>query len=562
MPEVTGGEVVVRTLQAHGIDVVFGLPGVHALAIYDALYAHQEVRHITVRHEQTAAYMADGYARVTGRPGVCITTTGPGAANTAAAMGTSYFDSVPVLNVMSQVASNLADRDKGALHEPKDQLGFFRAVTKWNARANGIEHIPAVLHEAFRTMLVERPRPTQVEVCTDHLAGKADSEAVPWVMPSQSLPRRSAEPALVEEAARALASAEAPIIWAGGGVNRAGAREELVRLAEALQAPVVTTVQGLGAIPYDHPLALGYRPYDRTLTSLIERSDLLLAVGTRFAAGQTANWNLKLPSRLIHIDIDEGEVGKNYPATLGLTGDARLVLGQLLEPLGPPQAGEATACWAGDVAALRSRMADHFKADGPREMAVLDDIRRAVDRDAILVWDQTKPAYWAARSFPVYEPRTFLYPGYGTLGYGFPAALGAKVGMPDRQVVCIAGDGGFQYALPELATAAQFGINVTVLLFNDGGYGILRVLQDMDFQGHYYAVDLLNPDFGRLTEAYGLHYVLLKDPDGLGPTLRRALESDRTTVVEVPVEFGRPTAWPSPPPRPAGRPPRRGRGHP
>jgi acetolactate synthase-1/2/3 large subunit len=389
MPEVTGGEVVVRTLQAHGVDVVFGLPGVHALAIYDALFAHRELRHIAVRHEQTAAYMADGYSRVTGRPGVCITTTGPGAANTATAMGTSYFDSVPVLNVMSQIPSDLVDRDKGALHEPKDQLGLFRAVTKWNARAGGIEDIPAVLHEAFRTMLVERPRPTQVEVCTDHLAGKVDLEAVPWVTPSESFPRRAAEPAHVEEAAHALAHAETPIIWAGGGVLRAGASDEVVRLAEALQAPVVTTIQGLGAIPHDHPLALGYRPYDRTFEALLERSDLLLAVGTRFAAGLTANWNLKLPPRLIHVDIDEAEMGKNYPATLGLIGDARLVLGQLLEALGSHRAAN---CWAGDVAALRSEAAANLEAAGPREMAVLDDIRQTVDRDAILVWDQTKPA--------------------------------------------------------------------------------------------------------------------------------------------------------------------------
>jgi len=546
MPEVTGGEVVVRTLQAHGVDVVFGLPGVHALAIYDALYAHPEVRHFAVRHEQTAAYMADGYARVTGRPGVCITTTGPGAANTAAAMGTSYFDSVPVLNVTSQVASDVADRDKGALHEPKDQLGLFRALTKWNARADGIEAIPGALREAFRTMLADRPRPTQVEVCTDHLAGKVDTEAVPWVTPSQPFPRQAAEPALVEEAARALASAEAPIIWAGGGVNRAGTWEELARLAEVLQAPVVTTVQGQGAIPYDHPLALGHRPSDRAFTPLMERSDLLLAVGTRFAAGQTANWELKVPSLLIHVDIDEAEIGKSYPATLGLVGDARLVLGQLLEALGGHR---ATTCWAGDVAALRSQAAANFRTAGPREMAVLHDIRQAVPHDAVVVCDQTKPAYWAARSFPVYEPRTFLYPGYGTLGYGFPAALGAKVGAPDRQVVCITGDGGFQYALPELATAAQFGINVTILLFNDGGYGILRDLQDMSFEGHRYAVDLLNPDFGRLSEAYGLGHIGLDGPDGLGPALRRALESDRTTVVEVRMEFRRPTTLASQPAR-------------
>lgn len=546
MPEVTGGEVVVRTLQAHGVDVVFGLPGVHALAIYDALYSHPEIRHYAVRHEQTATYMADGYARVTGRPGVCITTTGPGAANTATAMGTSYYDSVPILNVMSQVASDVVGRDKGALHEPKDQLGLFRAVTKWNARADGIEGIPSVLREAFRTILTHRPRPTQVEVCTDHLASSVDSEAVPWVMPSETLARRAAEPALVDEAVSALAGAQAPLIWAGGGVNRAGAWDELKRLAELLQAPVVTTLQGDGAIPYDHPLALGYRPSDRTFTPLMERSDVLLAVGTRFAGGQTANWNLKLPSRLIHVDIDEGEIGKSYPATLGLVGDARLVLRQLLEALGSHR---ATTCWAGDVAALRSQAADSFKSAGPQEMAVLHDIRQALPHDAIVVCDQTKPAYWAARSFPVYEPRTFLYPGYGTLGYGFPAALGAKVGAPDRDVLCLAGDGGFQYALPELATAAQFGINVTVLLFNDGRYGILKDLQDMNFQSHYYAVDLLNPDFGRLADAYGLGHIGLEGPEGLEAALRRALEADRTTIVEVRMEFGRPLTLASQPTR-------------
>jgi acetolactate synthase-1/2/3 large subunit len=278
----------------------------------------------------------------------------------------------------------------------------------------------------------------------------------------------------------------------------------------------------------------------------MENSDLLLAVGTRFAAGQTANWNLKLPPRLIHVDIDEAEIGKSYPATMGLIGDARQVLGQLLEALGSHR---AATCWAGDVAALRSQAAGNFQSAGPREMAVLGELRQAVDRDAVLVWDQTKPAYWAARSFPVYEPRTFLYPGYGTLGYGFPTALGAKVGAPERQVVCITGDGGFQFALPDLATAAQFGINVTVLLFNDGAYGILKDLQDMNFDSHHYAVDLLNPDFGRLTAAYGLGHVALDGPDGLGTALRRALEADRTTVVEVRMEFGRPTALYSQPSR-------------
>ena len=548
MAEVTGGEAVVRTLLAHGVDVVFGLAGVHALPIYDALFAHPELRHISVRHEQAAAYMADGYSRVTGRPGVCISTTGPGAANTAAAMGTAYFDSSPVLNIMSQIASDLVDRDKGALHEPKDQLGLFRTLTKWNARASTVEQIPGLLHEAFRTMTEGRPRPTQVEICSDVLLARVEESSVPWTAVPEGIERRRAESSRVKEAARLLRAARRPVLWAGGGVNRASARGGfavgegasplLVRLAEALQAPVVTTIQGMGAIPYDHPLCLGFRPFDRTISDLLAGADLLLAVGTRFAASQTLNWNVKLPETLIHVDIDEAEVGKSYPAQVGLVGDAGAVLEQLIEAVGSLPGRE---CWAGDVAEVRAGVERGLREGGPQEMAVLDEIRAAAPSEAILVWDQTKPAYWAARSFPTYEPHTFLYPGYGTLGFAFPTALGAKVGQPERPVVCIVGDGGFQYVLPELATAAQFGINITVLLFNDGGYGILRDLQDMGFQGHRYAVDLVNPDFVRLVGAYGLPAVRLDGPEGLGHALRRALESDRTTVIEVPVEFRRPT---------------------
>src|SRR3990172_8129294 len=223
MAEVTGGEAVVRTLLAHGVDVVFGLAGVHALPIYDGLFAHPELRHVGVRHEQTAAYMADGYSRVTGRPGVRITTTGPGAANTAAAMGSAYFDSSPVLNVMSQIASDLADRDKGALHEPKDQLGLFRALTKWNARATAVEQIPGLVHEAWRAMTEARPRPTQVEVCSDVLAARAEESRGPWTVAPEGVPPRRADPSRVEEAARLLRAAQRPVVWAGGGVNRAGA---------------------------------------------------------------------------------------------------------------------------------------------------------------------------------------------------------------------------------------------------------------------------------------------------------------------------------------------------
>jgi thiamine pyrophosphate-dependent acetolactate synthase large subunit-like protein len=530
MSEVTGGEAVVRTLIAHGVDVVFGLIGVHALPVYDALYKHPEIRHISVRHEQSAAYLADGYARVSGRPGVCITTTGPGAANTAAAMGTAYNDSIPVLNVTSQIPSDLVDKGKGSLHEAKDQLGLFRALTKWNARVDHLQDIPSVLHQAFLAMSEGRPRPTQVEFCADILAATADEQSIPGVDGDIPESRPGADPNKVDEAAGLLTAARAPVIWAGGGVNRSNASGELVRLAEALQVPVVTTIQGNGAIPYDHPLALGYRPGQATVSTLLAKSDLLLAVGTRFAATQTSSWGLTLPKRLIHIDIDEGEIGKNYPAAIGLIGDAKAVLGQLADALGTLG---RTNCWAGSVSDIRAKIAADLKSQAPVETGLLEVIRATIDRDAVVVCDQTKPAYRASGAFPVFAPRTFLYPGYGTLGFGFPAALGAKVAAPDRQVVCICGDGGFQYALPDLATAAQFGINVTVLLFNDNAYGILKDMQDGAYGGRHYAVDLVNPDFPRLVESYGLPCLSLDGPEGLEGALKNALVADRTTVVEV-----------------------------
>lgn len=315
------------------------------------------------------------------------------------------------------------------------------------------------------------------------------------------------------------------------------ASQELAQVAEALQAPVVTTLQGSGAIPYDHPLALGYRPSDRTVSSLLEQADALLVAGSRLTANQTIEWRMKLPERLVHVDIDEDEIGKNYPAEVGLGGDAKAVLGQLLAELGDSVNQE---CWAGDVASIRGAIADGLRAESPAEMAVIDAVRGTIDREAIVVCDQTKPAYWAARVFPVYAPRTLLYPGYGTLGFGLPVALGARVAPPERQVICLVGDGGFQFTMAELATAVQAGIKVTVLLFNDNAYGILRDFQDGGYGGRRYAVDLVNPDFRRIVEAYGLPHRRLDGIDGLGDALKEALASDRTSVIEVCVEVARP----------------------
>lgn len=533
--EIHGGEVVVRSLKAYGVDVVFGLPGIHALAIYDGLRAHPEVRQIAVRHEQTAAYMADGYARVSNRPGVALLTTGPGTANAAAALGTAWWDSVPVLAVTSNIPSLLLGKQKGYLHEPKDQRALLSSVADSAVTVTRTEDVPGAIHDAFRRMLTGRPRPHAIEIATDMLTRRLDVEAVPWVTDA-SFPFPEPGPDIIERVADLLSRAERPVIWAGGGVNRAGAETELRQVAERLGAPVVTTVQGAGALPYDHPLSVGFRPTEPAVADLLARGDVLLAVGTKFAQGTTNSWTLKLPEAIVHIDIDPGEFDKNYPAAMKAPGHARRALAALLRALPPGD----RAPWAGDLASLRSELERKTAERGEAEAAALRALREAVPRDGVIVWDQTKPAYWASRSFPVYEPRTFLYPGFGTLGFAFPTALGAKVAAGDRPVVAVCGDGGFQYALPELATAVQFGIDVVVVLFNDDAWGILGDLQDRMFEGRRYAIELVNPDFVKLADAYGVRASRLDGPEGLERAVRSAIERGGTWLIEVRMAFRAP----------------------
>lgn len=515
--------------------MVFGLPGIHALAIYDGLRAHPEVHQIAVRHEQTAVYMADGYARVSNRPGVALLTTGPGTANAAGALGTAWWDSVPVLVVTSNIPSSLLGKQKGYLHEPKDQRALLDSVTGHTATVLRMEDIPGAVHDAFNRMSTGRPRPEAIEIATDMVTRRVDIEAVPWVT-SVAFQRRKADPETIARAADVLSRAERPVIWAGGGANRSGAEAELRQLAERLGAPVVTTVQGAGSFPYDHPLSLGFRPTEPGVADLIAEGDVLLAVGTKFAQGMTNSWSMKLPDTIVHIDIDGDEIGKNYPAAVGVVGDARAALTSLLEAL-PAQ---VRTPWTGDLASFRERLEARTVERGDVEAAALEAIRKAVPRDAITVWDQTKPAYWAARSFPVYEPRTFLYPGFGTLGFAFPTALGAKVAAGARPVVAVCGDGGFQYALPELATAVQFAIDVVVVMFNDHAWGILGDLQDRMFEGRRYAIELKNPDFMKLADAYGFRGLRIQGPDRLETAIRDALDAGGVWLIEVQMAFRAP----------------------
>ena len=535
----TGGEAVVRSLAAHDVDTVFGIPGTHNLGIYDALRAMGGIRHILARHEQGAAFMADGYARASGEVGVCISTTGPAALNTLASLGTAFSDSSPVLCIASQIPAEGIGLDKGYLHECQDQLGSFAPVTKWRARADTVEAIPGVMREAFAQMLSGRPRPTAVEIPCDTL-DESDEVTIP--APAE-VNRPAPDPEQVERAARLLRAARRPVIWAGGGVISSSAGAELRRLAERLQAPIFTTVLGKGAVADDHPLAAGATILHPAARAFLAESDLMLAVGTRFTEEETDRWGLCLPDSLIHIDIDPEEIDRNYPATVGVVGDARAALQLIntqLQDLGRQDNGSAAG-----IAKLRQKIWRYCQARAPEGVELVQTLRKALPRDTIIVSDLTVAAYWCRRLLDIYEPRTNIYPwGFCTLGFGLPAAIGAKVARPDRPVVVLCGDGGFLFNCQELAVAAQFDVPIVALVFNDSAYGVLKP-QQMARYGQAHAVDLVNPDFVALAGAFGVDGCRVTSIEQLGPAVAKAIEADRSALIELPGTLPWPIMEPS-----------------
>jgi acetolactate synthase-1/2/3 large subunit len=523
----TGGQAVAEALRAEGVHVVFGIPGMHTLHLYEALRTCPSIRHITTRHEQGAAFMADGYARVTGEPGVCLAITGPGATNTLTALGNAYSDSSPVLCITSEIATDFIGRGNEVFHELRDQLGLFSGVTACNERVVTVAEIPGAVRRAIHSLRTGRPRPAHLEIPTDVLAATGEAEIVPPA-PSE---RPSADPTQVDAAASLLARARVPLIYAGGGVAAAGANAALISLAERLGAPVVTSYTGKGAIPEDHPLSLGCGPWRCGLIAdYMARADLLLAVGTRLAQVETQDWTLALPKTLVHVDIDAAVIGRHYPAAVGVVGDARRALEQILDTLAGMELQAATSPAAEIVqwqAATRARLR------GEPAFAFMAALRAALARDAIVTNDAALVNGWTAQHLPSYAPRSFVFPsGFAALGFALPAALGAKIAFPNRQVVAVCGDGGFLFTGQELATAVQYGLDVVVLLFNDSGYGSIARMQRAHF-GATFAADLVNPDFVELAEAFGAWAVRAHTPEDVGSAVAKALRAHQPALIEV-----------------------------
>ena len=530
MAQVSGAESLVRSLVAHGVDTVFGLPGVQIMPIFDALHGHPEVRVVNVRHEQAAAYMADGYARASGRPGVALVVPGPGALNAAGALGTAYSASSPVLLISGQIGTGDLGRRRGVLHEVDDQLEVFRPLTKWSHRVMEADGIPGAVRRAFQELCTGRPRPVELELPPDVLTAPApegDEGPDTYAPPAPT-------PEAVADAAQLLSNARRVLIWAGGGAVRSHAGEELAAVAELLGAPVVTTPEGKGAIPEDHPLSLGacYSTFGPAQW-LAPQADVVLAVGTRFTLPMTGPWSLRPPQALVQIDIDPDEVGQSYPAQVGLVGDARLALGALRERL---EGAQRASSWTQEefhAARLQAEQEVHELTSF--QLPIVNALRQEMDRDAVLVSGVTNVAYWANLAYPVYEPDTYLTSSYfATLGFAFPTALGAKVARPERQVVALTGDGGFLYDVGELATAVQHGINIVVVVFNDNAFGASLNDQQTRYQGRVIGTQLHNPDFVKLAESFGA-VGMRAQPEEFGPGLRQALSAQRPVLLEVPI---------------------------
>lgn len=534
MARLTGGEAVVEALEALGVRHVFGIVSVHNIPIYDAIARRASITPINMRHEQGAVHAADGYARATGRLGVAITSTGPGAANAMGGLFEAHFASSRVLMVTGQVESMYYGKGKGFLHEAERQLDMLRTVCRRAETVRRTEDVVAVIGQVATDVCTGRPRPGAVEIPVDLQHATAEPAAPSFDAPAQVPP----DDKPLEEAAALLRSAARPLIWAGGGVVSGGAWEELAALAERLGAPVVTSTEGRGAIPEDHPLSLGPAPELPMIGAVIGDADVVLAVGTRFQMATTRTWAVAIPGRLIHLDADPSSIGRTYSPAVALVGDARLGLARLLELV--PE-GAADPAFAERARAARAEMEAWGRDQiGPDFAAIMDAIRAALPRDANVVKDATMAAYfWGNRLLPVLAPRTSIRPASMAIGPGLALAIGAALGT-GRRTVLIQGDGGLMLSVGELASAVEARVPLVVLVFNDGGYGIIRWMQDQMFGGRHVGVDLVTPDFVALAQSVGMPAERVQGADKFAAAFERAAESDGPSLLDIDMASLRP----------------------
>ncbi len=524
----TGGEAVVESLLANGVDTLFALPGIQLDHFFNAVHgAGERLRVIHARHEQGAAYMALGYAMASGRTGAYAVVPGPGLLNTGAALSTAYATHAPVMAMIGQIASHAIGQGGGELHELPDQTAILAGLTRWNGIAMDAGAVEGMMRDAFQALAAGRA-PVGVEVPADVLAATAEGEAIA-AAPPPHLPEPDAQ--AIGEAARMLAGARAPIIMIGSGAMDCG--EALLSLAERLGAPVSSHLQGRGIVPDSSPYAVGMLDGK----ALWAEADVILAVGTRLHKPRL-RWGLQPGQSVIRIDLDAAQFARGGAPDLAIHAPARAALPALLAALEaetPPAAADLAAR-RDRIAAAKADRIDAFRTRLAPQMAYIDAMRRVLPDAATLVCDYTQIGYVATAAFPVDAPRRIITPGYqGTLGFGYATALGAKVARPDAPVVALCGDGGFLFTGNELATAVQFAIPAVGVVFCDGAYGNVRRMQANLHGGRLVASNLTNPDFVAYAQSFGAEARRAEGPEALGEALAWAIERPGPTLIEVPM---------------------------
>ena len=512
----TGGQILVDTLDAYGVDSVFGIPGIHTLPIYDALFEHPRIHHVMTRHEQGAGYMADGYARVTGKVGVVLTTTGPAAVNALTPVGEANAESSPVLLIASGPDDDMTP-DSGYLHEMRDQFQTLMSVTGQGKRAADGQDIVSAVEEAMSFRGRKRPRPYVLElpigVLKDEFeVGPPSLETYPPIVPAERD---------IKQAVALLNKAERPFLFVGGGAQDAAGGVK--RLAELLDAKVGASGNGVGVVAANDPRYVGT---NATPGWWITRADVIVAIGTRFDA-RVRRWIGQPKAKVIHIDLDPEVIGRTLETDVSLVGDAAATIEILTSQI----ERSASSNWP------ERDKGSSEEVDDPRAVAILSTLRSVMEQDAVLFNDMTLVCYQARRFFDVYEPRTFHSPiTYGSLGFSVPAAIGAKMADRSRQVVALCGDGGFMFTAQEVLTAKQEGLGLPIVLFNDNCYSAIKRAQDRECEGRHVAVQLDNPDFQLLAKSFGVESALVTNCEGLGGAVRDAFGRDAPTIVEVDLE--------------------------
>ena len=524
MTTMTGGEAIVSGLVAHGVDTVFGLPGAQVYGLFDAFHQAQ-LKVIGARHEQACGYMAYGYARSSGKPGVFSVVPGPGVLNAAAAMLTAFGSNEPVLCLTGQVPTQFLGKGRGHLHEMPDQLATLRTFVKWAERIEYPDVAPTMVARAFQEMLSGRRGPAALEMPWDVFTQRAATGAAKVFDPlAAPLP----DPDRVKDAASLVAASKRPMIFVGSGAIHA--REEILELAELIDAPVVAFRSGRGIVSNAHELGLTMAAAYR----LWPKIDLMIGIGTRLELPTMSRWPYR-PDGLksVRIDIDPVEMRRLVP-DVAVISDARAGTSEMLAAV--RKVGyRKTSGRRGEIADATAAAQKEIQQVQP-QMAYLNILREVLPSNAIVTDELSQVGFASWYGFPIYEPRTFITSGYqGTLGSGFPTALGAKVANPDRPVVAITGDGGFMFGVQELATAVQFNIGVVTLVFNNNAYGNVRRDQRQRFDGRVVAADLVNPDFVKLAESFGVAASRVTSPDHFRPALEKALAAGGPALIAIEV---------------------------